>query len=215
MATRRRLRPDRPPASVPLRYPIRLRVGRARRPLQPTPDLPEDRDLRAHPPVLRSMEHGGPAADGEHLRQRASRLRPPRHLRAADQPKPERYEIIERSHGFRAETTTITINNPPAAHRISGSTEPTTRRHMRNAWSGDRAPWMANVVMPVAWKCSPSHYYPIAAPTAQRICAPCCKKTFATLSAQRKSTTTGMYGIVPQGILGERVKMIDAVDFEL
>jgi hypothetical protein len=98
------------------------------------------------------MEHGGPAPDGEHLRQRAFRLRPPRHLRAADQPKPERYEIIERPDGFRAETTTITINNPPAAHRVSGSTEPTTRRHMRKAWSGDRAPWMANVVMPVAWK---------------------------------------------------------------
>ena len=35
------------------------------------------------------------------------------------------------------------------------------------------------------------------------------------LLGHTKSTTTGMYGIVPQGILGKRFKMIDAVDFEL
>jgi hypothetical protein len=35
------------------------------------------------------------------------------------------------------------------------------------------------------------------------------------LLGHTKSTTTGMYGIVPQGIFGERVKMIDTVDFEL
>src|SRR5437879_4133746 len=36
----------------------------------------------------------------------------------------------------------------------------------------------------VAGCSSPPHQYSIAAPTARRICAPCCKKTFATLSAK-------------------------------
>jgi hypothetical protein len=38
---------------------------------------------------------------------------------------------------------------------------------------------------------------------------------FGMLLGHTKSTTTGIYGIVPQGIFGERVKMIDTVDFEL
>jgi phenylpropionate dioxygenase-like ring-hydroxylating dioxygenase large terminal subunit len=50
-----------------------------------------------------------------------------------NQPKPEKYEITETDYGFDAETL-ITIRNPPNAHRISGSTEPTTKRHQRNKW---------------------------------------------------------------------------------
>jgi hypothetical protein len=50
-----------------------------------------------------------------------------------DQPRPEKYELIETDDGFRAETI-VTINNPPAAYRVTGTSEPTTRRHMRNAW---------------------------------------------------------------------------------
>lgn len=50
-----------------------------------------------------------------------------------DQPKPEKYEIKETDYGFEAETI-ITINNPAQAHRVTGSTAPTTRRHMRNKW---------------------------------------------------------------------------------
>jgi phenylpropionate dioxygenase-like ring-hydroxylating dioxygenase large terminal subunit len=51
----------------------------------------------------------------------------------ADQPIPEKYTITETDYGFEAETV-ITIVNPPMAHRISGTSEPTTKRHMRNKW---------------------------------------------------------------------------------
>jgi phenylpropionate dioxygenase-like ring-hydroxylating dioxygenase large terminal subunit len=50
-----------------------------------------------------------------------------------DQPLPEKYAIEETDYGFEAETL-ITVKNPPVQHRISGSTEPTTTRHMRNKW---------------------------------------------------------------------------------
>ncbi len=48
-------------------------------------------------------------------------------------PKPSKYEIVETDYGFEAETI-IDINNPPKAHRVTGTTEPTTQRHMRNKW---------------------------------------------------------------------------------
>ena len=50
-----------------------------------------------------------------------------------DQPLPEKYEIKETGYGFEAETL-ITVANPPVQHRISGTSEPTTKRHMRNRW---------------------------------------------------------------------------------
>jgi phenylpropionate dioxygenase-like ring-hydroxylating dioxygenase large terminal subunit len=50
-----------------------------------------------------------------------------------NQPKPEKYEITETDDGFDAETI-ITVRNPPGAYRITGTTEPTTRRHQRNKW---------------------------------------------------------------------------------
>ncbi|WP_271573381.1 pantoate--beta-alanine ligase [Bradyrhizobium sp. CCBAU 11361] len=50
-----------------------------------------------------------------------------------NQPKPEKYEIVETEFGFDAETI-ITVRNPPGAYRITGTTEPTTRRHQRNKW---------------------------------------------------------------------------------
>ena len=50
-----------------------------------------------------------------------------------DQPLPEKYEIKETDYGFEAETL-ITVANPPVQYRISGTTEPTTKRHMRNRW---------------------------------------------------------------------------------
>jgi phenylpropionate dioxygenase-like ring-hydroxylating dioxygenase large terminal subunit len=49
------------------------------------------------------------------------------------QPRPEKYEITENEHGFEAETV-ITVRNPPNAIRITGTSEPTTKRHMRNKW---------------------------------------------------------------------------------
>jgi phenylpropionate dioxygenase-like ring-hydroxylating dioxygenase large terminal subunit len=51
----------------------------------------------------------------------------------AAQPKPSRYELVEREGGFYAETV-IDATNPPAFHRVSGSREPMTQRHMRNAY---------------------------------------------------------------------------------
>lgn len=49
------------------------------------------------------------------------------------QPLPEKYEIKETDYGFEAETL-ITVANPPIQYKISGTEEPTTRRHMRNKW---------------------------------------------------------------------------------
>ncbi len=51
----------------------------------------------------------------------------------AAQPKPSLFEINETDYGFCAETI-VEVTNPPAAHRITGSTEPTTTRHFRNHW---------------------------------------------------------------------------------
>jgi phenylpropionate dioxygenase-like ring-hydroxylating dioxygenase large terminal subunit len=49
------------------------------------------------------------------------------------QPLPEKYVINETDYGFEAETL-ITVANPPIQHRISGTTDATTKRHMRNRW---------------------------------------------------------------------------------
>jgi phenylpropionate dioxygenase-like ring-hydroxylating dioxygenase large terminal subunit len=49
------------------------------------------------------------------------------------QPLPEKYEIKETDYGFEAETI-ITTANPPVQYRISGTTDSTTKRHMRNKW---------------------------------------------------------------------------------
>jgi phenylpropionate dioxygenase-like ring-hydroxylating dioxygenase large terminal subunit len=51
----------------------------------------------------------------------------------AAQPRPSRYEIVEQDGGFYAETV-IAATNPPAFHRVSGSTDAITQRHMRNAY---------------------------------------------------------------------------------
>jgi phenylpropionate dioxygenase-like ring-hydroxylating dioxygenase large terminal subunit len=50
-----------------------------------------------------------------------------------DQPKPEKYELTETHYGFVAETV-VPVRNPPQAARITGTSEPWTRRKMRNAW---------------------------------------------------------------------------------
>lgn len=49
------------------------------------------------------------------------------------QPKPSLFEINETDDGFYAETI-VDVHNPPAAFRITGSTEPMTTRHFRNHW---------------------------------------------------------------------------------
>ncbi len=50
-----------------------------------------------------------------------------------DRPKPEKYELNETDFGFAGETI-VDVNNPPNAARITGTSAPTTRRHMRSAW---------------------------------------------------------------------------------
>lgn len=49
------------------------------------------------------------------------------------QPKPEKYEITETEWGFEAESI-VTVVNPPHAARITGSSEPYTKRCFRNRW---------------------------------------------------------------------------------
>ena len=48
-------------------------------------------------------------------------------------PKPEFFALNETTYGFEAEAI-VPINNPPDSHRITGSTEPTTKRHFHNQW---------------------------------------------------------------------------------
>jgi phenylpropionate dioxygenase-like ring-hydroxylating dioxygenase large terminal subunit len=51
----------------------------------------------------------------------------------AAQPKPSKYELVDREGGFYAETV-IDAANPLAYHRVSGTTDAITQRLMRNAY---------------------------------------------------------------------------------
>jgi phenylpropionate dioxygenase-like ring-hydroxylating dioxygenase large terminal subunit len=51
----------------------------------------------------------------------------------AAQPKPSKYEVVENDRGFYAETL-IEATNPVAFHKVSGTTDAITQRHMRNEW---------------------------------------------------------------------------------
>lgn len=104
-------------------------------PLKSIPDLPEERDPgyrrihqfddRWNTAALRMMENSFDNAHFSFVHRGT--------FGQADQPKPEGYEIIETDDGFRAEST-VTIKNPPVAFRVTGTREPITKRHMRNAW---------------------------------------------------------------------------------
>lgn len=50
-----------------------------------------------------------------------------------DQPKPAPYEFRETDYGFEAETL-VPIRNPEAGHRVTGTTEPITHRHLVNRY---------------------------------------------------------------------------------
>lgn len=50
-----------------------------------------------------------------------------------DQPKPSSYRLEETDWGFEAETI-VPIRNPDNGHRITGSKEPITTRHLFNRW---------------------------------------------------------------------------------
>jgi phenylpropionate dioxygenase-like ring-hydroxylating dioxygenase large terminal subunit len=104
-------------------------------PLKPIPDLPEERDPgyrrihqfddRWNTAALRMMENSFDNAHFSFVHRGT--------FGQADQPKPEGYEIVETDDGFRAEST-VTIKNSPQAARITGTADPITKRHMRNAW---------------------------------------------------------------------------------
>ena len=104
-------------------------------PLAPIPDVPEDSD-RSYRRIqqfhdtwktsaFRLMENSFDNAHFAFVHKNT--------FGQMSQPIPEKYQITETDYGFEAETI-ITIANPPMAHRISGTSEPTTRRHMRNKW---------------------------------------------------------------------------------
>jgi phenylpropionate dioxygenase-like ring-hydroxylating dioxygenase large terminal subunit len=50
-----------------------------------------------------------------------------------NQPKPEKFEIVELDDGFEAETV-VTVRNPPNAARITGTDAPYTKRTVRSRW---------------------------------------------------------------------------------
>jgi phenylpropionate dioxygenase-like ring-hydroxylating dioxygenase large terminal subunit len=104
-------------------------------PLQPIPDMPEDNDPayrridqfydRWNCSSLRFMEN---SFDNAHFAfvHRAT-------FGDAKQPKAEKYDLVETAFGFEAESI-VPILNPPPAHRVTGTSEPITTRHMRNKW---------------------------------------------------------------------------------
>lgn len=104
-------------------------------PLMPIPDVPEENDAsfrRIHQfhetwncGPLRMMENSFDNAHFAFVHKGT--------FGQISQPKPEKYQITETDYGFEAETL-ISIVNPPKSHRITGTTEPMTTRHMRNKW---------------------------------------------------------------------------------
>jgi phenylpropionate dioxygenase-like ring-hydroxylating dioxygenase large terminal subunit len=104
-------------------------------PLKPIPEIPEDNDPkyrrilqfdeRWNCAALRMMENSFDNAHFAFVHKTT--------FGDINQPKPEKYEIVETDYGFEAETI-VPVRNPPEAHRITGSTESWTRRHMRNKW---------------------------------------------------------------------------------
>jgi phenylpropionate dioxygenase-like ring-hydroxylating dioxygenase large terminal subunit len=104
-------------------------------PLLAVPDLPQDRDPsyrrihqfddRWNTAALRMMENSFDNAHFSFVHKST--------FGQQEQPKPEKYELVETDYGFQAETI-VPIKNPPVAHRVTGTSDPITTRHMRNAW---------------------------------------------------------------------------------
>ena len=104
-------------------------------PLAPIPEFPEDAQPQFrrifqfyeewHTSPVRVMEN---SFDNSHFSfvHRAT-------FGLYDQPAPSRYELVESDSGFEAETI-VPIANPPVSHRITGTTEPVTTRHLFNRW---------------------------------------------------------------------------------
>jgi phenylpropionate dioxygenase-like ring-hydroxylating dioxygenase large terminal subunit len=133
--------PDRaiPPAACTKAYACVERYGYAwvalEDPLRPVPEFPEDGDpayrriyqfyetWKTSP--LRMMEN---SFDNSHFSfvHRAN-------FGIFGQPRPSKYELRETDYGFEAETI-VPINNPPVSHRITGTTDAITERHLFNRW---------------------------------------------------------------------------------
>jgi len=127
-----------PNARVP-RFHCETRYGYAwvalEAPILPIPDLPQARDPayrcihqfddQWNTAALRMMENSFDNAHFSFVHKST--------FGQIDQPKPEKYELRETDFGFTAETI-VTIKNPANAFRVTGTTDPLTRRHMRNAW---------------------------------------------------------------------------------
>ena len=104
-------------------------------PLLDVPDLPQDRDpafRRLHQfddywkcSALRMMENSFDNAHFAFVHKGT--------FGDINQPKPEKYELVETEFGFVAETI-VAVKNPPMAARVTGTTEPWTKRKMRNQW---------------------------------------------------------------------------------
>ena len=50
-----------------------------------------------------------------------------------NQPKPEKDEVIETGYGFVADSI-VAVKNPTMAARVTGTTDPMTKRIMSNKW---------------------------------------------------------------------------------
>jgi phenylpropionate dioxygenase-like ring-hydroxylating dioxygenase large terminal subunit len=104
-------------------------------PLQPIPDFPEEGDpayRRIHQfyqkwntSAFRMMEN---SFDNSHFSyvHKAN-------FGMIDNPLPAKYEFRPNDWGFEAETH-VPIRNPQQSHRITGTTEPITERHLVNRW---------------------------------------------------------------------------------
>jgi len=104
-------------------------------PLAPIPDFPEEHGGRHrrifqfhqewHTSPVRMMEN---SFDNSHFSfvHKAN-------FGIAEQPRPAPYSFTETDYGFEA-ITTVPIRNPPESHRITGTTDPITDRHLVNRW---------------------------------------------------------------------------------
>ena len=104
-------------------------------PLRPIPDFPEETSGR-HRRILqfyqrwgtspvRMMENSFDNAHFSYVHKANFGL--------FDQPQPAGYRFEETDYGFEAETL-VPIRNPPESHRITGTTEPVTHRHLVNRY---------------------------------------------------------------------------------
>jgi phenylpropionate dioxygenase-like ring-hydroxylating dioxygenase large terminal subunit len=99
-------------------------------PLMPIFDIPEDADSdfrrifqfydEWHTAALRMMENGFDNAHFSFVNRDSAQRTP-------------KYEIEETEYGLVA-TSVVEIINPPAAYRVTGTTDPTTIRTMRHHW---------------------------------------------------------------------------------